>query len=86
MPCIVTVSYTHLFGIGGISIPNYCLSLILIGIFSVNLRLLPSTGMHTRDVYKRQMEPHSGVGGEMPNPRKLKPEADRMLTLNCVVQ
>ena len=29
------------FGIGGISIPNYCLSLILIGIFSVNLRLLP---------------------------------------------
>ena len=35
------------FGIGGISIPNYCLSLILIGIFSVNLRLLPSTGMYT---------------------------------------
>ena len=29
------------FGIGGISIPNYCLSLILIGIFSVTLRLLP---------------------------------------------
>ena len=27
------------FGIGGISIPNYCLSLILIGIFSVTLRL-----------------------------------------------
>ena len=39
------------FGIGGISIPNYCLSLILIGIFSVNLRLLPSTGMYTSGDY-----------------------------------
>ena len=39
------------FGIGGISIPNYCLSLILIGIFSVTLRLLPSTGMYTSGDY-----------------------------------
>ena len=34
-------------GIAGISIPNYCLSLILIGIFSVSLRMLPCTGMYT---------------------------------------
>lgn len=34
-----------------ISIPNYCLSLILIGIFSVTLRLLPSTGMYTSGDY-----------------------------------
>lgn len=39
------------FGVGGISIPNYCLSLILIGIFSVTLRLLPSTGMYTSGDY-----------------------------------
>ena len=39
------------FGIGGISIPNYCLSLILIGIFSVTLRVLPSTGMYTSGDY-----------------------------------
>ena len=30
---------------------NYCLSLILIGIFSVTLRLLPSTGMYTSGDY-----------------------------------
>ena len=41
----------YFIGIGGISIPNYCLSLILIGIFSVNLRLLPSTGMYTSGDY-----------------------------------
>ena len=35
-----------IFGIGGISIPNYCLSLILIGIFAVTLRVLPATGMY----------------------------------------
>lgn len=38
-------------GISGISIPNYCLSLILIGIFSVKLRALPSTGMYTSGDY-----------------------------------
>ena len=41
----------YFIGIGGISIPNYCLSLILIGIFSVTLRLLPSTGMYTSGDY-----------------------------------
>ena len=45
------------FGIGGISIPNYCLSLILIGIFSVTLRLLPSTGMYTSGDYT--FSPHT---------------------------
>ena len=40
-----------IFGIGGISIPNYCLSLILIGIFSVTLHLLPVTGMYTSGDY-----------------------------------
>lgn len=39
------------FSIGGISIPNYCLSLILIGIFSVTLHIFPSTGMYTSGDY-----------------------------------
>ena len=46
-----TPIHIHFIGIGGISIPNYCLSLILIGIFSVTLRLLPSTGMYTSGDY-----------------------------------
>lgn len=40
-----------IFGIGGISIPNYCLSLILIGIFSVTLGVLPCTGMYSSGDY-----------------------------------
>lgn len=43
-----------IFGIGGISIPNYCLSLILIGIFSVTLHILPATGMYTSGDYSIQ--------------------------------
>lgn len=38
-------------GISGISIPNYCLSLILIGVFSVTLHIFPSTGMYKSGNY-----------------------------------
>lgn len=39
--------FSNIIGIGGVSIPNYWLALIIIGIFTVVLRWLPSTGMHT---------------------------------------
>jgi peptide/nickel transport system permease protein len=42
--------FSNIVGISGVSIPNYWLALILLGVFSVMLNKLPSFGMHAYGV------------------------------------